>query len=166
MEGTFIRTNRGEEHFGWLKAPHRWWRIFVQAQRHRQEIQVRFCDIDGLGHINNAVYHSYVEMCRTSWLDQALGYGVYSKGDQVPVILARTEMDYVKQAYLHDPVQVEAYIVHIGHKSFHQAYEVSNGREIIARAKAVLVWFDFASNQSVAIPKDKRRQIEAYLWQA
>jgi acyl-CoA thioester hydrolase len=135
----------------------------VNAQRYRYDIQVRFCDIDGLGHINNAVYHSYVEMCRTSWLDEALGYKVFSQGERVPIILARTEMDYLKQGFLHDRLHVDSYIVHIGQKSFHQAYEVSNGRDVIARAKAVLVWFDFDQQQSIPIPEQQRQRMQSFL---
>ncbi len=135
----------------------------MDFKRYRYDIQVRFRDIDGLGHINNAVYHSYVEMCRTQWLDDGLGCGVFSSGKRVPIILARTEMDYLKQAHLHDRIYVEGFISHIGEKSFHQRYEIKNQQGTVAVAKAVLVWFDFETNQSVAIPDEKKILMRAYM---
>lgn len=135
----------------------------MDFKRYRCDIQVRFRDIDGLGHINNAVYHSYIEMCRTQWLDDGLGCGVFAKGQRVPIILARTEMDYLKQAHLHDRIHVEGFISHIGEKSFHQRYEIKTQQHTVAVAKAVLVWFDFDRNQSVPIPDDKRALMREYM---
>ena len=135
----------------------------MDFKRYRYDLQVRFRDTDALGHINNAVYHSYIEMCRTQWLDDALQCGVFSAGRRVPIILARTEMDYLKQGHLHDKLYVELFISHIGEKSFHQRYEVKSQQQTIAVAKAVLVWFDFDTNQSVAIPEEKKLLMREYM---
>jgi acyl-CoA thioester hydrolase len=137
--------------------------VGMEFKRYRYDIQVRFRDIDGLGHINNAVYHSYIEMCRTQWLDDGLGCEVFSKGNRVPIILARTEMDYLKQAHLHDRIYVEGFISHIGEKSFHQRYEIKTQQHTVAVAKAVLVWFDFEKNHSVPIPDDKKALMREYM---
>ena len=40
--------------------------------RHRAGVEVRFRDTDAMGHVNNAVYHTYVELGRTSYLDDVL----------------------------------------------------------------------------------------------
>ncbi len=135
----------------------------MSFKRYRCDIQVRFRDTDGLGHINNAVYHSYIEMCRTQWLDEALQCGIFSSGQRIPIILARTEMDYLKQGHLHDRIYVEAFVSHIGEKSFRQRYEIKSQQQTIAIAKAVLVWFDFDKNESVAIPEDKKVLMQEYL---
>jgi acyl-CoA thioester hydrolase len=129
---------------------------------YRTDLQLRFRDTDALGHINNAVYHSWIELCRTRWLDEVLGCEVFSKGAPIPIILARTEMDFLREARLEDRLYVEAKIVHVGQKSFHQSYEIKRSHEIIARAKAVLVWFDFERRQSVNIPADKRALLLAH----
>lgn len=135
----------------------------MDFKRYRYDLQVRFRDTDALGHINNAVYHSYIEMCRTQWLDDALQCGIFSVGQRIPIILARTEMDYLKQGRLHDRLHVELFISHIGEKSFHQRYEVKSQQQTIAVAKAVLVWFDFDANQSVGIPEDKKALMREYM---
>jgi len=134
----------------------------LEIKRYRYDIQIRFNDIDGLGHINNAVYHSYIEICRTRWLDDALGSKVFVTGERVPIILARTEMDYLRQGYLQDQLYVEAFISHIGEKSFHQSYEVKNQDHTLAVAKAVLVWFDFELNRSIRIPDEMKTLMQDY----
>lgn len=135
----------------------------MDFKRYRFDLQVRLCDTDALGHINNAVYHSYIEMCRTQWLDDALHCGIFTQGQRFPIILARTEMDFLKQGRLHDRLFVELFISHIGDKSFHQRYEIKTQHQTIAMAKAVLVWFDFDSNKSVDIPADKRALMREYM---
>ena len=131
-------------------------------KRFSYDIQVRFRDLDGFGHINNAVYHTYIETCRTHWLDDALKCEIFQTGKPIPLILARTEMDFVQQAYLHDKISVETYVSHIGEKSFHQKYEIKTPNHTVAVAKAVLVWFDFETNSSMRIPNDKKLLIQEY----
>lgn len=130
---------------------------------YQYKVDVRFRDCDSLGHINNAVYHTYTESCRCRWMEEALGWPVFSEGKKIPVILARTEMDFLSQGHLHHDITVNAWLSHIGQKSFHQVYEIKNGSKIIAHAKAVLVWFDFEKQCSIAIPDDMRTMMLKYL---
>lgn len=128
-------------------------------QPYRHAIEVRFRDLDGLGHINNAVYHTYVEQCRTKmFVVMGLGELKHIRGD-FPIILARTEMDFLMQGSYGDQIVVECVVEKVGNKSFTQSYRViAEGKGELARAKAVLVWFDFEKNTSVPIP-DKAREL-------
>ena len=60
--------------------------------RHRTSLEVRFRDIDAFGHVNNAVFLSYVEQARIRYLLDVLqpetGF------DRLPLILARVELDF------------------------------------------------------------------------
>lgn len=127
------------------------------------DVEVRFRDTDNLGHINNAVYLTYVESCRTHFCDEVLGFPVFSTGSKIPIILARAEIDFLAQGYLHHKIKVKSNISHVGTKSFRQDYEVTAGDEVLARSSAVLVWFDFAANASVKIPDDVRQKLNEYL---
>ena len=129
------------------------------------EVEVRFRDTDGLGHINNAVYLTYVESCRTHFLDDVVGVSIYGVGKRIPVILARAEIDFVAQGYLHHKIKVESYISHIGNKSFKQSYILKAGDQVLAKSTAVLVWFDFDQNKSVTLPEDVRQKLQDYLSQ-
>lgn len=117
---------------------------------------VRFVDLDGLGHINNAVYLSYIEQLRVRWLKDSGIFDAFAVKKPIPLILARSEIDYISQGYYREKILCQAVISRIGTKSFDIDYEISSedGQNIIclARAKSVLVWFNYKSNQSTAIP--------------
>lgn len=127
---------------------------------------VRFVDLDGLGHINNAVYLSYLEQLRVKWLKDSGLFDAFDVKKPIPLILARSEIDYISQGYYREKILCEAFISRIGTKSFDIDYELSSddGQEKIclARAKSVLVWFNYSSNQSEAIPMSARDVMTNY----
>src|SRR4029453_1676935 len=45
----------------------------VPMWKFEHEVEVRFCDCDPLGHVNNAVYLSYLEAARFSWWRRVFG---------------------------------------------------------------------------------------------
>ena len=57
------------------------------------QIQIRFADIDVMGHVNNAVYLSYFEMARVHYFKQILGEEWDWNSDGI--LLARNEIDYL-----------------------------------------------------------------------
>lgn len=131
---------------------------------YRHPIEVRFRDLDGLGHINNAVYLTYIELCRTRFFQKAGFTALEDIRKDFPLILARTEIDFLMQGGMQDSVVVEGWISAIGNKSFTQNYAVTvPGRGVLAQAKAVLVWFDFAANTSVPIPDAARKFLQSCL---
>ena len=58
------------------------------------DIQVRFRDIDAMGHVNNAVYATYVEQARTEYFEEILEEGL----DAVSTVLASLELSYERPA--------------------------------------------------------------------
>lgn len=81
-----------------------------------------------------------------------------------PIILARTEMDFVAQGSFNDAIEVTTWLSKLGTKSFTMDYEVrGNGQTLLAKARAVLVWFDFDKNISVPVPESARRIFQDYL---
>jgi len=53
------------------------------------EIDVRFRDIDAMGHVNNAVYATYIEQARTEYFRDVLRRRHLRAGDGVGVALDR-----------------------------------------------------------------------------
>lgn len=129
------------------------------AEAFQHTIGMRFRDTDCLGHVNNAVYLSYCEAARIQYFSKRLDLK-FSKTRALPIILARVEIDFIAQGYLQSELTIEARIVHVGHKSFKQQYTIIGEDGILAQSTATLVWFDFADNQSVAIPDFYRSMLE------
>ena len=118
-------------------------------------VEVRFCDLDSLGHINNAVYLSYFELCRIRWLKSTKISDLF--GSRVPLILAHTAVDYIAPVLWEDSLSCEVCLEKVGNKSFSLSYELKkNSKQICTKAISTQVWFDYDKQVSVQIPEKVR----------
>ena len=115
---------------------------------HRE--RVRFRDCDSLGHVNNAVYLTYLEEARVD-LRNEFGF------DWTQMILARCEIDFRDQVSVGEVVEVTVWPTRVGNKSFDLAYELKVGNRLVAEAKTVLVAFDYERGESVPLRDDWRK---------
>jgi len=123
---------------------------------------MRFRDIDGMGHVNNAVYLSYIELARTQfYMHQANKRTL----DEIDFILAHVEIDFESQAVWGDEVQVAVWPSKIGTSSFTLSYEVQEKRtaRILARAKSVLVSYDYEAKKPKPISEKFRELLQESL---
>lgn len=117
---------------------------------------VRFRDLDGMGHVNNAVFLTYLESARIAYLE-ALGAG---SNPQAGLILARIDIDFRSPISLGEQVEVGVRPSRVGTKSFELEYEVRAGGRLTAEARSVLVGYDYARGESVEIPAEWREWLE------
>ena len=115
---------------------------------HRE--RVRFRDCDSLGHVNNAVYLTYLEEARVTLRDV---FGM----TWTEMILARCEIDFRDQVSVGEVVEVTAWPTRVGNKSFELGYELKVGDRLVAEAKTVLVAFDYEKNESRPLPEAWRK---------
>ena len=116
--------------------------------RHRE--RVRFRDCDAMGHVNNAVYSTYLEESRIGVL-----------GGLTEFILARVEIDFRSELRLGEEVEVRTRCSRIGSKSFDLEHEIAAGGRLVADAKSVLVAYDYRLGTSVAVSDDLRNTLTA-----
>jgi acyl-CoA thioester hydrolase len=119
-------------------------------------LEIRFKDIDALGHVNNAVYLSYLEQTRAKYLE-SLGL----RGTHPTTILVGNEIDYLRPVLLHDTLEVKMRCLSIGNKSLKFEYQVLANQILAARAISTHVWYDFENNISVPIPLEAITKLEA-----
>jgi acyl-CoA thioester hydrolase len=128
-------------------------------------IQIRFKDIDRLGHVNNANHHVFIETARVQFFTET--FGRENDFNKHGVILAHTEIDYFKPIFLHDEVFVSLKVTRLGNKSFDlEHYIVKRDKEgalhQLAHVRGVLVCIDYTINQTIRIPDHWRnRMVEA-----
>ena len=127
------------------------------------QLEVRFRDCDAMGHVNNAVYLTYLEQARFAhWranglarhtLDSAAAEG---GGPAIPgVIVARVEIDYRRPAKHGDVLRVHLGVAAIGRTSFTYEYEIVDAADaLIAAARTVIVRFDYAAGRPVPISEE------------
>ncbi|HEY7621951.1 MAG TPA: thioesterase family protein [Solirubrobacteraceae bacterium] len=108
------------------------------------EIVVRWQDLDALGHVNHAVYLTYLEEQRDRWLSQRLGLGGRD------YVVASTQIDYESAIEAGDsPVSVSGVLERIGSSSLTIAADVSvpSGRRC-ARSRTTIVLWDAGDGRS------------------
>ncbi len=125
------------------------------------EVSVRFADTDGLGHVNNANYLSYLETARIDYLSQVLGC---VKIEEFGVIIARIEIDYKSPALHHEKLLVGCRVSEIGGASIQMEYRLEDkvtGR-LVAEAKSVLVSYDYTLGRPTRVSEQWRSKMEEF----
>jgi acyl-CoA thioester hydrolase len=115
---------------------------------------VRFRDVDAMGHVNNAVFLTYLEEARIAFL-LPLGAEV------THMILARVEIDFRAPLRMGDEIEIGVRPSELGTKSFELEYEVRAGDRVAAEAKTVIVSFDYESGRSIELPESWREALAA-----
>lgn len=122
------------------------------------EETVRFSDLDGMGHVNNAVFLTYLEQARLAW------FGSFGDEESMPltdVILARTEVDFRSPLVFGETVSIGVRPSRLGTKSFELEYELWVGDRLAAEARSVLVGYDYDAERSTEVPERWRRRLES-----
>lgn len=118
-------------------------------------VHVRFADIDSVGHVNHTKYLTYFEDARIAWFNEVMG--TKWDWDKHGLILARIEVDYLREVKLNDIVEIETKVSRIGNKSFDHAYQlfkvIDDKRILACKGVATLVSFDYVNNVSTPIPQ-------------
>ena len=115
---------------------------------------VRFADVDSMGHMNNAVYATFLEQARIAFLRPR-------GADQSTMILARLEIDFRRQVSTGDAVEIEVRAGGVGTKSFELDYTLRVGSDIVAEARTVLVSYDYGAERTVVVPDHLRAALAA-----
>lgn len=121
----------------------------------RADVQVRFRDTDAMGHVNNAVYLSYLEIARVEYWR-----ALTKKRDwrSLDIIVARVEIDYRAPATVDTELTVWVRTSELKRSSFVMDYRVEEkgtGR-LIAEARTVQACFDYKAGKVQRIPEAVR----------
>jgi acyl-CoA thioester hydrolase len=110
---------------------------------------VRFRDCDAMGHVNNAVYSTYLEEARIGVLGALSGF-----------ILARVEIDFRAELRMGEEIEVRTRCSRIGTKSFDLEHVIAAGDRVVAEAKSVLVAYDYELGASVLVSDQLRARLD------
>jgi acyl-CoA thioester hydrolase len=126
--------------------------MFVHTER------VRFRDLDVLGHVNNAVFLTYIEAARVAFL---LHHGAASSLQDMSIIVARIEIDFRAPVGFGQDVDVAVHTSRFGGKSFDLDYELRVGGRVVAEARSVCVAYDYGKGEAVELPDEWREKLAA-----
>jgi acyl-CoA thioester hydrolase len=120
-------------------------------------MNVRWGDMDNLGHVNNATYFSYFEQARIEWLDEI---GVSLREATGPVVMTASAVylrpvvypaDIVIQMTMHSPKR----------SSFMVDYALIQDKTSMVTGETKIVWIDYQKEKSVPLPDLIRELIQS-----
>lgn len=120
-------------------------------------IDVRFRDLDTMGHVNNAIYATYLEEARSAYYRDVVGVALPDVG----TVLAHLSIDYESSIDVSDEVSVRMRVSELGESSIRMEYIVLADGGSAATAKTVQVCFDRELGESRPIPTEWRKRIQA-----
>ena len=138
--------------------------INIKDYRHSMPIQIRFVDIDKLGHVNNATILSYFETARVAYLNDVIGRenDWFGRG----LILAHSEIDYLQPVYHDDKIIAHTRTIKVGNKSFtveNVLMRVDGKKEVLcAYATGVLVCMNYHEKLTVEIPEEWKAKLRDF----
>jgi len=136
--------------------------VLLDSFKYKTTIETRFADFDMLGHVNNAVYFTYMEIARTKYWSQAVHWDWKNTG----VIIAKASVDYIAPILPEDKISIYVRTSRIGKSSFDLEYlivKIKNGEEVVcSKGKTVCVAFDYINNVSTSIPQNERNKMVVF----
>lgn len=109
--------------------------------RHYIPLQIRFNDIDMLGHVNNSVYLTFFDMGKTRYFEAVVGKIDFSL---IPLVVVNVNCDMFEPTYFDDDVEMMTRTVKIGKHSItmEQIIVDAVSGHIKARCTTVMAGFD------------------------
>ena len=114
----------------------------------------RFSDLDPLGHVNNVVFHDYLQEARVGLLrDLALVHG----SDFAQVVVKQEITHRKPLLFGPEPVLIETWITHLGNSSYTIAYRILDEHgDCAATASTVMAVVDPDSGRPIRMHEELR----------
>ena len=130
--------------------------------RHHQPVQLRFNDIDMLGHLNNSVYIQLMDLGKANYFHQFINGKL--NHDNLAIVVANINCDFHAPAYLEEPLEVLTAVESMSEKSLRLEQRVINSDtgEVKCRAITTMVNIDQKTCRAVDISSEWRRTISDY----
>lgn len=121
---------------------------------------IRYGDTDKLGHVNNAVFSTYLETGRTGLL---LGPGRRVAPEGAGFVIARLVLDYRAEILWPGRVDIGTAVAAIGRSSVTLTQALFQDGACCATADTVMVLFDPVHRRPMVLPDESRAILSGYL---
>jgi len=124
-------------------------------------IQVRFSDVDVMGHVSNTIYQNYYDSGKLQYFDQVLPDMDFVN---LGVVGASIKIDYFKPIFMKTRILVETRVAEIGNKSLIMEHNLidESSKDVLSTCRAVLVCYSIKEQQSIPIPENWKQNILEY----
>ncbi len=131
--------------------------------RHHQPVQMRFNDIDMLGHLNNSIYLQFMDLAKAAYFAQFMEGGRFD-WDEVSLVIANINCDFYNPTYINEELEVLTGVESMSHSSLRLEQRVVNAAtgQVKCRATTVMVNIDPKTTRSRPITDEWRRRLSDY----
>jgi len=131
----------------------------ISGFRHHTDIQLRFSDVDVLGHVNNTVYMSFYDTGKAHFFTEILGHPV--DWHHVETVIANIDCAFIAPIYFGEDVEVLTRCESISEKSFKLLQVIRTKEGMVKSAcETIMVAFDAKAARSMDIPTVWREALE------
>ena len=130
----------------------------MHEDAYRTTVDVRFRDLDTMGHVNNALYATYLEEARAGYYREVLDESL----PDVDTVIVSLSIDYQAPIGFGDTVTVLLAIPELGHSSIPMEYEIHVDESLVATAESVQVMWDRDLGTARPIPEAWHDRIESF----
>lgn len=129
---------------------------------HQEHVQIRFNDVDVIGHVNNAVILTYFDLGKVKYFEaldsQGLGHG------DMELVIVNVNVDFKIPVFMGDSILVKTKIYEVGHKSVKIVQELFDEKtqRVKSVCRTIMCGFDPKTNTSLPISDEWRTLIKSY----
>jgi len=130
---------------------------------HTLPLQLRFNDIDMMGHVNNAVIMEFFDLGKSKYFADA-GIPVTPDEGDFCVMIVHLEVDFHAQIHWHDNIAVTSHVSHWGQKSLQVTQQIVDAASMapFATCRTVLSGYSRATAASAVIPEEIKEQVSRF----
>lgn len=132
--------------------------IRLEQFSHQMPLDVRWGDVDMLGHVNNAKYFTYDESSRIAYFEP-FGADDPRMWKDYGLILASIGADFIQQVHYPARLTIGTRVIRIGRSSMNTLSGLFAGDRLMAAVRGTLVWFDYVEQKTMPVPEHIRAAI-------
>ena len=131
-------------------------------QLHTSTVEVRWADLDLLGHVNNTKYFEYTMEARVRFYYDRVDSGAESGG---AMVLRKADMEYFVPLVLESgPLEIETSVLHVGTKSYTLRHAIRDVHGVLcAVGTVVMVGWSMSDQRSRPLTDGERAALSASL---
>lgn len=122
-------------------------------------VQIRFNDLDPLGHVTNAVYHVYYNLVSEEYFEQVVKRP--QEDSKVNFVVATVTVDFLKPIFYHSKILAQMRIPSLGRKSFRFEARLVDAQDgsLYSFCSGVNVCYSVVQQTSIPLPEAWREKI-------
>ena len=131
----------------------------METFSHKLPLQLRFNDVDIMGHVNNAVIMEFFDYGKMKYFDDA---EIYVEKEPITLVIVHYEVDFVGQILRDDHPEVWTKVVRFGNKSLEVLQYIVCDGEVKSICKTIMSGYNREKQISEVIPERIKMAIERY----